>query len=341
MAMLPQFTAHNIRLDDGTQTHPSAGFTMDQHPVTRCVRRLLHVLYPDGIQGKTAIDVGCLEGGFATELARMGMTVTGLEVRESNYKNCIYVRDRVDLPNLNFVQADANDIAEFGEFDLFFVSGLLYHLDRPRQFLEDVARNCRKALVLWTHITHDEQTEASKTYSLSDLCENENLRGRWYTEHDDIPRGELDQLKWASWSNRKSFWIQKEHLLQLLKDLGFDMVLEQFDCMDDILGEMTEGFYRKIDRVMLVAIKSGLSADQPVRVPEQLTPTVVERAKLAAERARIAEQAAAANRRALQAEDDLSRSRMMLEAVYASTSWRLTAPLRWIGSLLVRRPADR
>jgi 2-polyprenyl-3-methyl-5-hydroxy-6-metoxy-1,4-benzoquinol methylase len=115
----PIFTAHNVRLDDGTQTFPSIGYTMDQNPVTRCVRRILHTLYPDGLQGKTVIDVGCLEGGFATEFARMGMMATGVEVRESNYNNCLYVRDRVNLPNLHFIQGDAVDIAEFGQFDVF------------------------------------------------------------------------------------------------------------------------------------------------------------------------------------------------------------------------------
>lgn len=346
---LPKFTAHNIRLDDGTQTLPSLGFTMDQHPVTRCVRRLLHILYPAGVQGKTAIDVGCLEGGFATEFARMGMTVTGLEVRESNYNNCIFVRNRLALPNLSFTKGDANDITKLGEFDLFFVSGLLYHLDRPRRFLEAIAQNCRRALVLWTHVAHAEQNEAARTYSLSGLCENEGLRGRWYPEHGDIPQSELDQLKWASWTNEKSFWIQIEYLLQLLKSFGFDLVFEQFDCMDDILGEMTKGFYKKIDRVMLVAIKSGLPADQPPNVPEtlvppleQLTPTDQERVQFDEERDWTPEQvAAAANSRASVAEDQLSRARSMLEAIYGSTCWRVTAPLRRIGRLLRRPAADR
>jgi SAM-dependent methyltransferase len=254
---LPIFTGHNVRLDDGTQTLPSIGYTMDEHPVTRCVKRLVHMLYPDGFQGKTVIDVGCLEGGFTTEFARMGMIATGVEVRESNYSNCLFVRDQVDLPNLDFIHGDAVDIAKFGQFDIFFVSGLLYHLDKPRKFLEDVAANCRKALILCTHITHAAGNKASQIYSLSELCENEGLFGRWYSEHGDMPRNELDLMRWASWSNKKSFWIQREYLLHLLKDIGFDLVFEQFDGMEDILGDMTQGFYHEADRVMLVAIKSG------------------------------------------------------------------------------------
>lgn len=332
---LPKFTAHNICLDDGTQTFPSIGYTMDQNPVTRCVKRLLHILYPDGLQGKTIIDVGCLEGGFTTEFARMGMTATGIEVRESNYKNCLFVRDRVNLPNLRFIQGDAVDIAKFGRFDVFFVSGLLYHLDRPRKFLEDVARNCGKALILWTHITHAAENEASLTYSLSELRENEGLLGRWYPEHDDIPRDELDQLKWASWGNKKSFWIQREYLLQLLKYIGFDLVFEQFDCMDDIVSDMTRGFYHKIDRVMLVAIKSGLPSERPAEIAVRAS-LVEQRGPLAPPR-NLSADLMAAKERALVAEQNLLNARDMLNAVYASTSWRVTAPLRRASMLLRRK----
>jgi SAM-dependent methyltransferase len=328
----PRFTAHNVRLDDGTQTFPSIGYTMDQNPVTRCVQRLLHTLYSDGLKGKTLIDVGCLEGGFTTEFARMGMTATGVEVRESNYKNCLYVRDRVNLPNLNFIQGDAVDIAKFGQFDVFFVSGLLYHLDRPRKFLEDVARNCRKALVLWTHVTHAEDNEASQTYMLSELCESEGLVGRWYSEHGDIPQSELDQLKWASWDNKKSFWIQKEYLLQLLQCIGFDLVFEQFDCMEDIVADMTQGFYHKIDRVMLVAIKSGLMSERPTAAVMGRVPVLERRAPAAGLQTLHPELATAAR--------SSSDAQAMLKAVYGSTSWRITAPLRRV-SMFLRRGRPR
>ena len=326
------FTAHNVRLDDGTETLPSMGFTMDLHPITRSVKRLLTVLYPDGLAGKTIIDVGCLEGGFATEFARIGLHATGVEVRDSNYQNCLYVRERVDLPNLTFLQGNANDIAQYGQFDVHFVSGLLYHLDNPRKFLEDVARNCRKALILWTHVTQAEPNEASKTYNLSALTENEGLHGRWYPEHDELPEDRLEKLKWASWENPRSFWIQKEYLLHLLREIGFDLVFEQFDCLDSIVDEMMDGFYHKIDRVTLVAVKSGLPPEQYEKLASRPIPASAE-----AHRAESpGDSSDAAQLRAAAAERELSQARAALEVVYASSSWRVTAPLRQIGRLLRR-----
>ena len=64
-------------------------------------------------------------------------------------------------------------------------------------------------------------------------------------------------MKWASWSNDRSFWVQKEYPLQLLSDVGFDLVLEQFDCDKDIVGQWTTTGWRKTNsRVLLAAIKS-------------------------------------------------------------------------------------
>ena len=249
------FTAHNVRLDDGTQTFPAAGMLMSENGIFRAVTRLLRVIYPDGLQGRRLVDIGCLEGGFATEFARLGLVATGIEVRESNYRNCLRVKAGVDLPGLDFIKDDAANIASYGPFDVGFVCGLLYHLDRPKQFLTDVARVCRRALVLETHVATSEHSPAVDIYGLSEVTENEGLRGRWYPEHEAMPSEQLDTLKWSSWSNNRSFWLQKECLLQLLKDIGFDIVLEQFDCDDDIQGQLTTGWRKANSRVLLAAIR--------------------------------------------------------------------------------------
>ena len=294
------FTAHNIRLDDGTLTLPSARWTMDRHPVARSVYRLLHALYPGGLEGKTIIDVGCLEGGYTTEFARLGMRATGLEVRESNYNNCLFVQSRVNLPNLQFIHGDANDIARYGRYDVFFMNGLLYHLEQPRRFLQHVGRNCGRALVIHTHVAFSHETEAARKFNLSESTENEGLLGRWFPEHGDLSSDELDRLKWSSWQNRRSFWIQKEYLLQLIRDVGFDLVFEQFDYMPDIIREMTDGRYSVSDRVMLVGIKSDAPVEQPA------------------------------------VSDELIRMREEVAALRRSTSWRVTAPLRALARALGR-----
>ena len=68
----------------------------------------------------------------------------------------------------------------------------------------------------------------------------------------------VTELKWASWSNPKSFWIRREHLLGLLRDTGFQLVFEQFDFLDGPLGDaILDGFYAKQQRGVFVGLKCG------------------------------------------------------------------------------------
>jgi len=258
-AALPEpqgFTAHNIRLDDDTETYPQAGFTMGDSTILHAVRRTLELVFPEGLHGRTIMDIGCLEGGFATEFARLGLTATGLEVRDSNFANCLRVKAATNLPHLSFVQDDAMNIGNYPPVDAMFVCGLLYHLDRPRQFLEDAARVCKRVIFLETHVAPAEDGAAANTlYKLSALTEHEGLRGRWFGEYGDVTPQELDRMKWASWSNDKSFWIQKEHLLQLLKELGFGTVYEQFDCEENIVSQYGSGWRRDHARVLVVGVR--------------------------------------------------------------------------------------
>lgn len=95
---------------------------MDQQPIFRAAERLIRLVFPRRVKttntwlrplaklfspSVTLADIGCLEGGFSVEFARMGLDVTGLEVRESNMSACNYVKSRVNLPNLKFVKDDA------------------------------------------------------------------------------------------------------------------------------------------------------------------------------------------------------------------------------------------
>jgi SAM-dependent methyltransferase len=253
--MSNEFTHHNIRLDDGTQTYPAAGYLLEENGRFQAAKRMLNLVFPDGLQGKRIADLGCLEGGYATGFARLGMDATGIEVRESNFQNCLYVRSNVNLPNLSFVKDDVYNVDQYGIFDAIWACGIFYHLDKPRSFMEKVARTCRKVLMLETHFTHAQRTSAAEQYKLSDLCEHDNLRGRWYHEYSNASQDDLENLKWASWSNRDSFWLQKEHLLQLIRDFGFDIVLEQYDSMPNILEDMVS-YYHAHDRALFVGIKS-------------------------------------------------------------------------------------
>lgn len=274
-----QFTAHNVRLDDGTFTIPGAPESIDENPWFKSSCGILETVLPGDKSQLRLADIGCLEGGYATEFARLGFQVLGIEVRELNIAACNYIKSKTDLPNLQFVQDNALNVADHGMFDAVFCCGLFYHLENPRQYLETLSSVTKKLLILQTHFSlisrNDKLLKLPTTarqftdrvlrrplpvkFMLSAPTTHEGLPGRWFTEFsDDHSFGQRETAKWASWDNRRSFWIQREYLLQAIKDVGFDLVLEEYaNLMPNIADSLLQGSYAANLRGTFIGIKTG------------------------------------------------------------------------------------
>jgi SAM-dependent methyltransferase len=250
----PVFTAHNIRLDDGTFTKPDAPDIHDDLRF-RAARRALDLVFPEDKGARSIVDLGCLEGGYSVAFARMGMQATGIEVRDINYQCCMYVKERVNLPNLRFIQDDALNFASYGAFDAIFCCGLLYHFDKPRAFVEQLARQTRRLLILDTHFALEAEGPNPR-FTLSEMTTHEGLKGRWFHEFDAAANtAQQQQMRWSSFGNSSSFWIKREHLIGLLRDVGFEAVYEVFDCFPGNVAEHLETQYPNVLRGMFLGIK--------------------------------------------------------------------------------------
>ena len=217
-------------------------------------------MYPNGHFGKRIVDLGRLEGGFATTFARMGLESLGVEVRESNFKNCMYVKERVKLPNLDFKRDNAWNIGTYGKFDIVFCAGLFYHMEEPRKFLREISKACTKMLFLDTHFAPEAPNSVEITnHCLSELTVHEGLLGRWYTEHDldfEADKEKLDKMKWHSWENKKSFWLLRTALLQAIIENDFDIVSEAaFSTGGPPPGETNPNIFRDVSRSVFIGIR--------------------------------------------------------------------------------------
>ena len=250
----PLFTAHNIRLDNGTYTKPDMPSDMSKYPRFLAAKKVLDLLFGNQRERYSLVDVGCLEGGYTVEFARMGFNCLGIEARRSNLEACRYVKQNVALPNLNFVRDDARRVDAYGEFDITFCCGLLYHLDQPRQFIQLLSQVTKQVLIVETHFAADTLTEGCE---LSAFTNWEGANGRWFTEFPaNVDIQVMEQSHWASWGNAQSFWLTRPWILQTLYDAGFDLVFEQFDGLGpEIASSMNEGEYFKQNRGTFVGIK--------------------------------------------------------------------------------------
>jgi SAM-dependent methyltransferase len=193
------------------------------------------------------LDIACLEGLFAIELARRGAKVVAIEGREANLDKAEFVKDMLFLDDLKLVRDDVRNLSpdRYGSFDVVLCLGILYHLDIPDSFLfmQQVADVCRGFAVIDTEVT----ISPEKSYA---------YRGKAYwgksrVEHNShTTPAERRKSPWASLDNVRSFCFTRASLYNLLSDVGFTSV---YECHNPVV-EKTVG------RITLLAIKGRKEA---------------------------------------------------------------------------------
>lgn len=226
----PPFTAHSVLLPDGRRTHDS-GLVEDSGICQAALRDLKLAFATVPPEMVRIADLGCLEGGYSVAFARARYNVTGFEVRAENLECCEFLRRELDLPNLSFTPGDVRQTLT-GEFEAVFCCGLLYHLDRPVEFLNLLGKITTRLLIVQSHYCDESHP----------LEVNEGRRGHWYEEGGS---------RWSSWQNPRSFWLTKDELLAAMHEAGFPLVFEQADYRNDILVP-------EPDRGMFVGVKLGI-----------------------------------------------------------------------------------
>jgi ubiquinone/menaquinone biosynthesis C-methylase UbiE len=244
------FRGHCIRLSDGRLTLPDKT-PLQKDPRVKSALQLIKSLFVDRKFNQISLcDYGCYEGGFAVSFAQAGLEVTGIEGREQNLERCLFLKKNLSLKNLTFLQEDVASLEADRQFDISFVSGLLYHLEDPVRFINYLGKTTNKLLILNTHFAGDTIPSRFR-HKLSPLTKLNNYRGRWYTESQsnsidpEFPRSALH--------NHKSFWLTKESLLEALRAAGFTSIFEQYDCHLDFVKGLAA--IRRNNRSQFIAVK--------------------------------------------------------------------------------------
>ena len=236
------WSAHNIYLGAGVYTIGDR-IVGDEIKLRRILQTVADVAQKP-ISGLRILDLACLEGLYAVELARHGAEVVGVEIREANVEKARFAKDILGLEKLTFRQDDVRNVSveSYGHFDVVLCLGILYHLDAPEvfAFIERMSEVCRGFAVIDTHIGRAERSHPykGKTYS-----------GSTFAEHalDATPEHKAKQL-WASIDNPASFWFTRPSLLNVLMHVGFTSI---YEC------HMPPEPQKPTDRVTLVAIKGS------------------------------------------------------------------------------------
>ncbi len=261
------WTAHNIRLADGVYTlsEEPAG---DEVKLRRVVQVVSDLCGPD-LSGLRVLDLACLEGMYAIELAGRGAEVVAIEGREANLEKARFAARALGV-EVDFQQGDVRDLSRerHGEFDVVLCLGILYHLDVEDvfPFVSRMAEVCRRALVVDTAIALAAKEERA--------YDGQVYKGQTLFEHDPSSSQE-ERLKalWSSLDNTSAFALTAPSLQSLLARAGFTSV---YQCWVPAEPAKTP------DRVTVVALK-GVAQDALVTpAPTEPRTDVPERPPLGA-----------------------------------------------------------
>jgi SAM-dependent methyltransferase len=158
---------------------------------------------------RNVLELGSLEGGHSFSLASRPTVakVVALEGRLVNVEKSLFVQKLLDANKVKFVEANLQntDLSDFGQFDAVFCSGLLYHLPKPWELIEECAR-VSPNLFIWTQYAGEKEAEETVN----------GYHGKWYQEW-----GLTDPLSGLS---EKSFWLTLGSLINLLTKNGYKTV---------------------------------------------------------------------------------------------------------------------
>ena len=139
---------HNLHLPDGTQTAPD--HPLGDFPSFKWKQLRRHL--PEDLTGWTALDIGCNAGFYTFELARLGATVTGIDVDDRFLSQATWAAGEFGLnERVSFRRTTVYDLGRTDDcFDLILFMGVFYHLRYPLLGLDIVSERVRQLMVFQT-----------------------------------------------------------------------------------------------------------------------------------------------------------------------------------------------
>jgi Protein of unknown function (DUF1698) len=185
-----------------------------------------------GIEGRSVLELGPLEGGHSFMFERLGAReVIAIEANTRAYLKCLIIKELLDLRRVRFLCGDFLEYlrTDGTDFDLVFASGVLYHMRNPAELIALMAQRCRQHLFLWTH------------YYVPSLSASHLRR---FTTSDGEHAGfrhTLYRQKYGSTAYIRGFcggsapfccWMSRDDILRCLDYFGFNDIRIGFDQPD-------------------------------------------------------------------------------------------------------------
>ncbi|HEY1375351.1 MAG TPA: class I SAM-dependent methyltransferase [Gemmataceae bacterium] len=203
-------------------------------PPLEGVRAGSHLLFEDGrlqwglprlggVDGKTVLELGPLEGGHSYLLERAGAAeVVAVEANTRAYLKCLIVKELLGLRRVRFL---CGDFVEYlrqidRRFDAALALGVLYHMTNPAEVIALLAQACDR-LLAWTHYYHPELMAGDPRFAhrFANPVPAEHLGFR-HTLYPDAYGHDLQAPGFCGGSLPYRYWMHRDELIACLRHFG-------------------------------------------------------------------------------------------------------------------------
>jgi hypothetical protein len=180
---------------------------------------------PDGLAGRSVLELGPFEAYQTWMLEQKGARVTAVEASRTAYLKCLVVKELLGI-SAPFVYSDALAYLDAcrDHFDVVWASGILYHQADPLGFLERAAAK-GDHLFLHTHY-YDQSLRATSEAGRFD--ERRDLRVIWHgremvLHHRDYV-GDVFLGNFAGGPRPFSLWMERDDIEFVLREAGLTAI---------------------------------------------------------------------------------------------------------------------
>lgn len=177
-----------------------------------------------GVEGRTVLELGPLEGGHTFALDNAGArSILAVEASAKAYLKCLVAKEILGMRRARFVLGDFEEYLRGApeHFDVAIACGVLYHLKDPVELIHNVARVTDRVFI-WTQYYVHERLAAighmKHRFRQSHAAEHAGFR---YTAHRYEYGDFLDTTRFAGGSDEYSHWLGRDDLLGALRHAGF------------------------------------------------------------------------------------------------------------------------
>lgn len=147
--------AHGVRTRDAAVLDEAATGKVHLVDGRPGFQNLLKMIYPDGLEGRSLLDVACNCGGYCFWAKEIGAgRCFGFDVREHWIRQARFLAQHRERPadDIYFQVLDLYDLAtgENERFDISIFKGIFYHLPDPMNALKIVADRTRELMLVNT-----------------------------------------------------------------------------------------------------------------------------------------------------------------------------------------------